>query len=424
MKTYASVRSLVLAFGLVGALAGCADIPAVVPEGSVTTATDDYNLALEAAQNQMLLLNIVRASKQHPMYFTALTDMKGSLTYGVSGVATKPFRAAALDKATLAITANISANPVFTIAPLSSKEFTSGMLSPIPPEIFAEFWDMGWHPEFMFYLLLQSIQEPGHPETFSNHPTNGTFDNFRNDVRDLAKNFKCELHRKKKQTPFGPPVSGNRVNLEDLAELRENDLNFEKSANGSEWQIQTEENNYTIDCHTWETGGDGKPLETREYDLVRNAFDTTEEDRGGKEKERGKMVLRSPESALYYLGEIMRYQDHQREDSVSKCNDATDCVNIRLENHECAGAMAPLLFQGRKETTGGEKRLEKNKPHVMVTYEGEAYVIPWAKESKDLQCATDESMHVLSFLSLLLAREQTGTTMPPPVGVSTLIGGK
>lgn len=62
-----------------GMLAACAPIP----KGQISGGATDYNLAVEKAQNEMLLLNIIRASKRHPMYFTVLNDVKASMVYTV-----------------------------------------------------------------------------------------------------------------------------------------------------------------------------------------------------------------------------------------------------------------------------------------------------------------------------------------------------
>lgn len=74
---------------LIGSL-GCAVLPH--PKDEIANNTTDYNLVVEKAQNEMLLLNIVRASKRRPMYFTGLNLVHGSMTYGLqTGSLTIPF---------------------------------------------------------------------------------------------------------------------------------------------------------------------------------------------------------------------------------------------------------------------------------------------------------------------------------------------
>ena len=71
------VWKVCLAIALGGSLAGCA----MLPKERIASTTTDYNLVVERVQNEMLLLNIVRASKRRPMYFTGFNLLRGSLSY-------------------------------------------------------------------------------------------------------------------------------------------------------------------------------------------------------------------------------------------------------------------------------------------------------------------------------------------------------
>ena len=51
----------------------------MLPKQNLANTTTDYNKVVEKAQNEMLLLNIVRASKRHPMYFTDFNLFRGSV---------------------------------------------------------------------------------------------------------------------------------------------------------------------------------------------------------------------------------------------------------------------------------------------------------------------------------------------------------
>jgi len=118
------------------------------------------------------------------------------------------------------------------------------------------------------------------------------------------------------------------------------------------------------------------------------------------------MLLRSPEAILYYLGEIMRVR--------TKTNEAP-LVSMEYRYPEKCQTQPVELFSARKGDAGPE-----GKPPVRVKYENENYVIPYV--NPDQMCTSDESMHVLSLMSLLIAKQQSASQLPAPVGVTTTIG--
>lgn len=460
MKTQTTSIRIALGMGVVIGMAGCASIPTeTVPRYNVAAGTTNYNLALEQAQNEMLLLNIVRASKQNPMYFTALTDMKGSLSYGVNGTLTFPFgpvKEGVTGSNMFSTTASLAANPVFTVSPLNSKEFLLGMLSPVPLETFAQFWEEGWHHDLLFYLFFQNIQKkvegngngngkllPNHPFLQTATPLHETFADFKAEVRKLLMNFDCELNRpKEEERKIGPAMKATDVAKSDLdaltkmdkGELRlkevtedgtevsdENRKEITKKNKTIVWQLYAvKKNEYILNCKPGmgKTDDDGKKLEPRSYELVTTALDKYTPEPENKQKSNaepdnkvvGKILLRSPESILYYLGEVMRYQAEKH-----------GAQNITLESKICQNEKAVFLFLARKETAATEKSKFSN-PHLSVDYDGGNYIIPRLADREDPECPPDESMHILSLLSLLISKEQSVAGLPPPVGVSTTIG--
>src|SRR6185369_1884388 len=116
-----------LAIGLAGFLAGCS----MLPKEKISSSTTDYNLVVEKVQNEMLLLNIVRASKRRPMYFTGFNLLRGSLSYNFQTGITIPFGkiGTGLDGAySIAPSVSYSTNPSFDLAVWDSKEFTAGIM--------------------------------------------------------------------------------------------------------------------------------------------------------------------------------------------------------------------------------------------------------------------------------------------------------
>src|ERR1700688_1833788 len=81
----------------------------------------NYNLVAEQAQQQALLLNIVRASLNRPMQFTTLSSITGSASESGTGTLSFPFGEAAhrpnklLSPDVFGLSGAISGGPTFTV---------------------------------------------------------------------------------------------------------------------------------------------------------------------------------------------------------------------------------------------------------------------------------------------------------------------
>ena len=83
---------------------------------------------------EMLLLNIIRASQQKPMYLTGLADV--SMT----------------DTA-----------PGFKVQNLDNKEFVKAVHTPVTLDTLGLFLSLRWPPEFLFYMFTESVVAGGEP---------------------------------------------------------------------------------------------------------------------------------------------------------------------------------------------------------------------------------------------------------------------
>src|SRR6185369_7960080 len=143
-----------LAIGLAGFLAGCS----MLPKEKISSSTTDYNLVVEKVQNEMLLLNIVRASKRRPMYFTGFNLLRGSLSYNFqTGNMSIPFGqiGTGFDGSySIAPNVSYSTSPSFDLAVWDSKEFTAGMMTPVTMDtVYYYLVSLGWPKEVLLHLL-------------------------------------------------------------------------------------------------------------------------------------------------------------------------------------------------------------------------------------------------------------------------------
>src|SRR3954469_9158122 len=207
----------------------------------------DFNREAEQAQEEVLLLNIVRASLRRPMQFTSLSTVTGSGTVsgGVTGGGTNvkqtPFisqfpnispavATTALSRiatGTASGNASLSGTATFTVPILDTQEFYQGILTPIPLQAFDYYLQQGFPPELLFDLFVLKIEvtrlDDGSCRKFT----------FQNSVRDDLQfgQFQTFIdylvgsgltaERVTSRTAFGPPIATAGADRANPAEIIE-----------------------------------------------------------------------------------------------------------------------------------------------------------------------------------------------------------
>ncbi len=124
-----------------------------------------YNSAFANARNEILLLNILRASAQEPLQFSTISTvtgpMRGNVTVG-----------GAIDNVLLGTSKvfNPSSqfvfrNPEVTLTPLDSKEFRQGMGTPVTAAQIDQLLAEGWDRAAVLNLVIAGVECPGQPPT-------------------------------------------------------------------------------------------------------------------------------------------------------------------------------------------------------------------------------------------------------------------
>ena len=135
-------------------LAGCARL-------EIADHAVDYNKTVEEARNSLLLLNILRAKDRLPMHFTAFSQLRGSLTLKSTGSLSLqiPFGGDASNTFPLTPSLELSqtSSPSFDVAILGSKEFMSGILSPIEKSTLKFYLDQRWPSEVLLHLFIHKV---------------------------------------------------------------------------------------------------------------------------------------------------------------------------------------------------------------------------------------------------------------------------
>lgn len=117
-----------------------------------------YNVEAEQAQNQAVLLNIVRSYKRYPMQFTALGSVQAnsSVQGGIS--LSIPFGGRVSGSDVLSANPSGSAGiSSFQVTPLDSGDFATQILRPIQEGTFDLYLQAGYPREVLFDLFIDKI---------------------------------------------------------------------------------------------------------------------------------------------------------------------------------------------------------------------------------------------------------------------------
>ena len=117
-----------------------------------------YNKSVARSENEMLLLNIIRASKQRPMYFTRVSELSGAFEGNLSTSLEVPFGQDAMEKFTSMFSLSGASKPTYSVEVLDSKEFYNGFLKPIDLDTFALFVASGWPMRTLVNALVEEAE--------------------------------------------------------------------------------------------------------------------------------------------------------------------------------------------------------------------------------------------------------------------------
>jgi len=384
-------------------LSGCSTIQ----KKDMATTTTDFNIVVEKAQNEMLLLNIIRASKRNPMHFTGFSQLKGSLSYGIgTGALGITFGPGINNSYTFGPSATYTTNPVFDVNVWDNKEFISGILSPGTVENMNYYIEtLGWPRDMILHLFVRKIETKGGEEVYENYPGNkDIFLKFQDKLRELFKpKPTCRLEANEPDR-IGAKISVEAAsNLKFLIEMQKAGLKLEQVPKDGDkiegYYLYPQKIDYSYSCMSDEKINKSQQFPQSTPTSYRMSA-ITDIKRGKEEKSKYTFYLRSPEAILYYLGEIVRAETE---------NNFTPMVKISVPGKE-EPEDTPLFVVS--------KSMENDKdPSLAVDYEGTKYSIPGESDKKG------RSMHVLSFISLLISQHKA-EMKAPPTGTVSLIGGR
>src|SRR6266568_7985485 len=127
--------------------------------GVISRESREYNGTVEDATNILTITNVLRAKERLPLYFAALSAIRGALTQAESFSLPVPFgpgKIATGKHFTITLAGSVTNAPGFDIATLDTQAFTSGILNPIPLAVAQFYWDRNDYPKWLLANLFIS----------------------------------------------------------------------------------------------------------------------------------------------------------------------------------------------------------------------------------------------------------------------------
>ena len=444
-----TVMAAVLVVGLFDS--GCSFSPLV------RRAAVDYNRTLEETQNAVLLLNVVRGAKREPIYYTALSKLTGNVS-GTAGLnAEFPYGSATVLKPELSLTGGTAS---FDVAPLDTQDFVRGIMAPISKKLFMYFWSQGWPRDLLLLALVGKIEisiDDNPAVTYSNYPPRHCdFAQYQAVVHDLLDEAKLRFrvhHCPSEVVPAG--ACSKRVVVSAL----EKDLQVESPKPGQCRLTKSEEAyelcfgvhcdeaiaNDSAYCKTRNRDDAPKPANLEDSNEPTAAVSRVQfaaalhseplpepartaqrswhiESSPYLRLDKAKKVsivlsFRSPEAAMYYLGEIARESEQlsnsavceRDEDLSANCDPEKEFVfeipRIKTRTADKEESLPMLSVQSRQ--VFGSRSRGGTLPAVLeVSHEGRRYSIP------DASKCPSQSMHTLSLLNQLIGLQKSSKDLP------------
>lgn len=149
---------------LTACMAGISLLGCSVPATVIRDQSVSYDDAIEDTTNQLLLLNILRAKDKAPLHFDTIPSIHESLQANAQLQAAIPFGPLRnVNKSAASATAGIGVqeSPSFEIDHLITKDFATGIASPIDPK-FVKYWlDRGLDRRIILLLFFSQAEITG-----------------------------------------------------------------------------------------------------------------------------------------------------------------------------------------------------------------------------------------------------------------------
>jgi hypothetical protein len=265
---------------------------------------------------------------------------------------------------------------------LDTKEFMSGITTPVDMKTLKYYWDQGWPRQMLLYLFIRKIEEGN--RCYLNVPWNPRDEGCDSGVAKLNDYLNAKLDIVEDPAPrrvaVGPPITlanGQAPGVGDIVNAYVNKLTIAKEKDNV-YQLYAESKGFIFQYCPDTLACDPK---NRRHVAIASDTDNPDE-------KKPKIFIRSPEAVLFFLGELAREEMEGR--SPPQKLDSESLFVVR------SSATPPVSAA------------------LSVEYEGKWYYIPSGAEG-------GRSMHVLSLVNQILSLHKSRTELPTTSAV-TVVG--
>ena len=417
MKTKPPKTRAARAFGLVALAAMVAGFAGCATQRDFSDQSTKANLSVEDAHNQILLLNVVRAMRGRPLYFTGFSSLKGPLgsispTLGFN----IPFGPDFKQNIYQFIPSLKPDVAQYDIAVYDRQEFVRGIAKPVTPANLQFYLDQGWPLDLLLHLFIREVEifkGERKIESRINYPPNRQqYESFLRWIREIGS---CELYL---DVQYGMPINVGpqlpKTAAEDITKLIAlKKEGFElapvlgSAADGKQepvaWQLRKVQEIPVF-----------KMKQTKDCPQAgRSMFGVTELGatpvlgmaRMEEDEERTVIYMRSPEGMVQYLGEVARAQLDGAIEPGGGLRPLT--VTLLLGPPHYPKPTPEPLFVLRDLSGGFDSA-----GAVKVEYDGRTYGVPPEPNGR--------SMHALALISSLIGLNRNSAEIPQSTTIRLL----
>jgi len=295
-------------------LAGCSLAPVIAEQSA------DYNSTVETVTNNVLVTNILRARDGAPLYFSDLSQIRGSVQLNLQAQTAVPYGpvfpgavGGSVQPGPLAI----NSQPGFDFAPLNTKKFAEGMLRGIDVKIFAYFIQRGINPKVFLNLVVSRAEKYREknlvgtciPETCLADVISSWTANERPPPK---------MGEQSETDAVGPPIPADVFAKQNnvVASLVQSDgANIDVKKSGNDYQLSKSSVKYVL-CvaagphRGYSAVGLASPGATK--DPIKPPVPKSNGNCGGPfpDADRYVIYIRSVEAVFYYLGGLLNQPEH------------------------------------------------------------------------------------------------------------------
>jgi len=175
-----------------------------------------YNREAEQSQDQVILLNVLRASRRRPFEFSGVQTISGAAsTSGQVGLSIPIAQNSSMTPLTLSPQISRSAGPTVTVGVVDTQDFYSGLLKPVNEQMIDLFVQRGLPRVMLFDLFFSRVgvrQGGKQVATFSNAVDDQSkYQKFQTLIVALAQDGGLSTHSSDDPKAYGPLMTAEEI---------------------------------------------------------------------------------------------------------------------------------------------------------------------------------------------------------------------